>query len=170
MKSIFEASSDIEDFSNKLIQKLINAQKDTAKRIFEDVKSGAPVTTGDYLNSIQVSETTFKDGIIKTKVYTDLTSETDKNIFIGRMIENGNGIYALEPHIGKTKTFIESGYRYWYVPVTSVKRAIGQIINIGGKEFYVAYAQPAKPHWIPALNKNIGLRYDNIKKAIREAK
>ena len=45
---------------------------------------------------------------------------TDKNLFsFAPFLEFGTGIKAdgTLPHIGKTKTFIASGYRYWLLPV-----------------------------------------------------
>lgn len=170
MKYFTQLSADLDNFSNKLLSKLIKAQKNVSKKIYKDVKAGAPVSTGEYLSSIQISNTVLEKNIIKTDIYTDLTSSDNEKILIGRMIENGTGIYALEPHIGKTKTFINSGYRYWYVPTTSVKRSIGTIVVIDGKEFYIAHAQPAKPHFKPALDKNISLYHAEIRKAVKEAK
>ena len=111
-------------------------------------------------------ETVIENGVIKTSIYTDLTSEMDPSIVIGRMIEHGTGIYALEEHIGHTETFIKSGYRYWYVPATSVKRPIGQLININGTEFYVAKPQRARPHFLPALQSNKRYYKNEIGKAV----
>lgn len=167
MKMIADFSKDILMKSRKLEKKLIRAQKDTAEEIKKDVLDFAPSKTGEYANSIKVSETQINQDNIKTDIYTDLKS-TDGH-YIGRMIENGTGIYALEPHIGKTKTFIKSGYQYWYVPVEKAKRPIGRTIVIDGNEFYVVHAQPPKPHFRPALDKNIQTYRDNIRKAIKEA-
>ena len=166
MKTLDTLSKDLFIFSEKKINKLITAQRNTAEKICEDVKSLAPSKTGEYVNSIKVSETTVDNGVIKTSVYTDLTSESDPSIVIGRMIEQGTGIYALEPHIGHTKTFINSGYRYWYVPATSVKRPIGQLININGTDFYIAKPQRARPHFLPALQSNKKYYKKQIRKAL----
>lgn len=165
MKDISEISNVLGDFNKKLITHLIEEEKQTAKKIQKDVKELAPGKKGTYQDSIKVSDTTYKNGVIKTNIFTDLKSED--NHFIGRMIENGTGIYALEPHIGHTKAFIESHYHYWYVPVTSINRAIGKKIVINGKEFYIARPQKPKPHWKPAYNKNIDYRKEQIRKAVR---
>lgn len=168
MKNIERLNVDISNFSNKVIENLINAQKETAMQICRDVKSLAPSNTGKYAESIKVSDTELKNDVISTHIYTDLQSED--GYYIGRMIEYGTGIYALQPHIGHTKTFLLSQYQFWYVPTTSVDRPIGKKIIIDGKEFYVAKPQVAKPHFIPALQKNISLYHENISKAIKEAK
>lgn len=167
MKSIGKLSYDLETWSKNIEKNIINAQRDVAKKIWEDVIDEAPVNGGDYISSIQVSDTEIKNSKIKTSVFTDLLS--NDGYVIGRMIENGTGIYALEPHIGHTKTFRKSGYQYWYVPASSVDRPLGEKIIIKGKEFYVAYAQPPKPHWKPSLNKNKSFYIDKIKEAIKNA-
>ena len=167
MKMIAEIQKDLNYKSKKLIQKLIEAQKETAETIKADVVAKSPRPSGEYASSIKCSDTKYEENVIKTSIYTDMKSED--GYFIGRMIENGTGIYALEPHIGTTKTFIASGYRYWYVPASSVKRPIGKKITINGEEYYVAKAQPPKPHFRPALEENIATYRANIKKAIKEA-
>ena len=114
MKDILKIGIDLKKASDDLIKKLMVKQKDTAKAIWEDVVLKAPSSSGEYVSSIKIGETKFEKNIISTKIFTDMKSED--GYFVGRMIENGTGIYALEPHIGHTKTFIESGYKYWYVP------------------------------------------------------
>lgn len=168
MKNIARLNIDISNFGNKVIDNLIKAQKETAEKVWEDVKNLAPSKTGKYAESIKMSDTELKNNVISTHIYTDLQSED--GYYIGRMIEYGTGIYALQPHIGHTKTFIDSKYQFWYVPASSVDRPIGRKIIIDGKEFYVAKPQVAKPHFIPALQKNISLYHENISKAIKEAK
>lgn len=166
MKAIYNLSEDISKWGNKAIENLIKAQHDTAKTIHNDVLDLAPSRHGKYADSIKVSDTEFKDGVITTDIYTDLKSED--GYFVGRMIENGTGIYALEPHIGHTGTFLRSQFQYWYVPVTSVDRPIGKKITIDGQEFYVARPQPARPHFYPALQKNVSTYQNNIRQALEE--
>lgn len=168
MKDIARLNVDISNFGNRVIDNLIKAQKETAKQVWKDVKNLAPSKVGKYAESIKVSDTELKNDVIRTYIYTDLQSEDGH--YIGRMIEYGTGIYALQPHIGHTKAFILSQYQYWYVPATSVDRQIGKKIIIDGKEFYIARPQVAKPHFLPALHKNVSLYNENIKKAVKEAK
>ena len=166
MKNIDDLISDLSKLSTKVQKRLVEAQQETAQKIKEDVLDNAPSKTGKYANSIKVSETEVKDGNITTAIYTDLKSED--GYFIGRMIENGTGIYALEPHIGHTKTFFDSQYQYWYVPADKVERPIGRLIEIQGTEFYIVKAQRPKPHFKPALENNKELYKSNIKKAMEE--
>ena len=167
MKKINEFDKDLSKFQKKLIQKLIKAQDETAEQMKKDVIEKTGLSTGKYVNSIQKGETEYKNHSIKTEIFTDLKSKD--GYLIGRMIENGTGIYALEPHIGHTKTFFESEYRYWYVPADEVDRPIGKAILIDGVEFYVAKAQRPRPHWKPALEEDVELYRQNISKAIKEA-
>lgn len=167
MKKLERLEIDFDNFSKKLIQNLMKAESDTAQSIWNDVILNAPVDTGEYVSSISVDEPVYKDSTIKTVIGSDL--KTEDGYFLGRMLENGTGIYALEEHIGKTKTFIESGYRYWYLPVEKAKKTLGKSITLYGKEYYVMHAQPAKPHFTPAYNSNVRLRRENISKAIKES-
>lgn len=167
MKKLAQLEVDFDKFSKKLIQNLMKAESDTAQSIWNDVILNAPVDTGEYVSSISVDEPVYKDNTITTVIGSDL--KTEDGYFLGRMLENGTGIYALEEHIGKTKTFIESGYTYWYLPAEKAKKALGKPITLYGKGYYVMHAQPAKPHFTPAYNSNVRLRRENISKAIKES-
>ena len=167
MRSITDLAKDLDTFSNKVIDNVIKAQRATAREVCTDVIDLAP-GNGEYTQSIKIGDTKVDKGVIKTRIYTDLKSED--GYYIGRMIEHGTGIYALEPHIGHTDTFKLSGYRFWYVPATSVKRQIGAKVYINGNLFYLAKPQVAKPHFKPALDKNHKIYMINIRKAIDEAK
>lgn len=167
MKKVKEISKDLSKFEKRLIEKLIKAQDETAEQMRKDVIEKTGISTGKYINSIQKGETEYKNGKITTEIYTDLKSKD--GYLIGRMIENGTGVYALEPHIGHTKTFHISGYQYWYVPADEVDRPIGKVILIDGIEFYVAKAQKPRPHWKPVLEEDIELYKLNISKAVKEA-
>lgn len=167
MKKINEFGKDLSKFEQKLIKRLMKAQDETAEQMKKDVIEKLGFSSGKYVNSIQKGETEYKNGKIRTEIYTDLKSKD--GYLIGRMIENGTGIYALEPHIGHTKTFHVSGYQYWYVPADEVDRPIGKTILIDGVEFYIAKAQKPKPHWKPVLEEDMELYRLNISKAVKEA-
>lgn len=166
MKDIEELSRKFNNIEKRLIGNLVKATQDTIQLMYNDVIIRTPTNTGEYASSIKIANAKIENDEISASVFTDLKSEDGH--LIGRMIENGTGIYALEEHIGHTKTFVESGYKYWYVPATSVKRAIGRKINIDGTDFYVAYAQPAKPHFMPSLQANEHIFKENIAKAVKE--
>ena len=167
MKNVKNLSTDLDKFVQKLERNLMKAQSDTAEKIQEDAKKNMGVSGGKYVESIKKGDTKKEKSKITTEVYTDLKSKD--GYLIGRMIEHGTGIYALEPHIGHTKTFFESGFQYWYVPANEVDRPLGKTIVIDGIEFYIAKAQKPKPHWKPALDMNINLYKENIRKAVKES-
>lgn len=166
MKNIQQLPNDIDKLYDKLVANLMKAQQESAKKVWNRVVEIAPANAGEYLSSIQVSETKYEAGKISTKVFTDM--KTEDNLYVGRMIENGTGIYALEPHIGHTKTFIQSGYQYWYIPADKVSRPIGETIIINGKKFYVGHPQVAKPHFKPALDETREEYKQAISKAVRD--
>lgn len=172
MKNINELGKDLSKFQKKLEINLMKAQEETAKKIKEDVIKNLGHSKGKYVESIKQGETKKEESSIKTEIYTDLLSEEDpkgNKYAIGRMIENGTGIYALEPHVGHTDTFKNSGYQYWYVPTGKVERPLGKTITINENEYYVVKAQKPKPHWKPALDMNIETYKSNIKKAVKES-
>ena len=170
MKEINQLSKDLDEVWDKLVKNLMDAQEESAKKMWDEAVILAPMSKtngGDYISSIQVSNTKYENDVISTSVYTDM--KTEDGYFVGRMIENGTGIYALEDHIGKTKTFEESGYRYWYIPADKVNKPVGKLITIKGKEYYVGHAQPPKPHFKPALTKVRPEYKEAIRKAVKEA-
>lgn len=172
MKKLAQLEIDFDKFSKNVVKKLMEAEKNTAESIWNDVIVNAPMDTGEYISSISVDDPIYEKDTIKTVIGSDL--KTEDGYFLGRMLENGTGIYALEEHIGKTKTFIQSGYRYWYLPVEKVDNALEKYgykkVNLYGKDYYVMHGQPAKPHFIPAYNSNVRIRKENIMKALREAR
>lgn len=168
MKKLAQLEIDFDKFGKNVVKKLMEAEKNTAESIWNDVIANAPMDTGEYISSISVDDPIYEKDTIKTVIGSDL--KTEDGYFLGRMLENGTGIYALEEHIGKTKTFIQSGYRYWYLPVEKAPKELGTPITIYDKQYYVMHGQPAKPHFIPAYNSNMRTRKENIMKALREAR
>lgn len=47
-------------------------------------------------------------------IYNDVENESKQHYSL--IIEYGSGLWAEKQHIGKTPTFLASGYMYWYVP------------------------------------------------------
>lgn len=141
--------------SEKVINELIHAQRETAKQVETDVKNSAPVGTGTYRDSIKVSETTVKNGKITTKITTNLVvgpaKSTGKSYLLGQLLENGTSHHAIPNAFGWGNIF---GYDspmyqmtlspYWHPGFT------------------------AMPHFQPSLNKNKKLYRDNIGKALDE--
>lgn len=172
MKKIGELGKDLSIFQKKLQKNLIRAQEETAEQMKKDVIEKLGFSSGRYVNSIQKGKTECKEDCIRTEVYTDLLSNKDQEgnqYLVGRMIENGTGIYKIEPRIAHTPTYDKSGGQYWFVPADQPDRPIGKTILIDGVEFYIAKAQKPKPHWKPVLEEDIELYKENIRKAIKEA-
>lgn len=144
---------------NKKIDKLKQAQQDTAKVILEDVVSNAPLDTGEYISSIQVSPTTEEKGVIKTSVYSDLLVGGNipkwVNVPLGAFLEWGTG------PLGESTNTFEHGYPYTTnAPWNYIAHL--QYLKTG------TWGMIARPHFYPALQKNISLYKENIRKAIRE--
>lgn len=78
---------------------------------------------------------------------------TDKDLFShAPFLEFGTGTKAELEHIGKTATFIASGYRYWLLPVDKVDKQFSpdRIVNINGELFYLMFATKPYPFMRPA--------------------
>lgn len=89
----------------------------------------------------------FDKGKVVGRVYTN------KDLFShAPFLEYGTGTKAELPHIGQTKTFIQSGYRYWFLPVEKVDKQFSpeRIIVIDGKQFYLMFATKPYPFMRPA--------------------
>lgn len=158
MKSIDRLSVNILNFGNRAIDNIIKAQRDTAEVIWNDVIANAPYKTGDYVASIQLGETKVEGNIISTSVYTDATVTTlsGTSYNLGKILEYGTAPHAIPNAWGK-------GYTFGYV----------------GKDgkYHKGTMDPdwhpgsiSRPHFLPALRKNEALYYDNIRKAVKEAK
>ena len=79
------------------------------------------------------------------------------------------GIYAQQPHIGKTKHFLESNYEEWFIPVSKVEKPLHYpIITIQGQQFYLAHSVPAKPFMRPAEFKTREENKEIVTKKINE--
>lgn len=141
------------------IEKLIEAQRKTAKKMWEDTINNCPTEDQEYLASIQVSDTEIKDNVIKTSVYSDLlvggTNPKWVNVPRPAFYEWGTG-----PLGEDTNTY---GHGYPYTtdePWNEEARKQFQETGTWGME--------ARPHFYPALQGNIGYYKENIRKALKE--
>lgn len=157
MKNVSSINIDLENFSNKLIQELINKQRDTAYAIQQDAKSIAPSDTGKYAETIKVSETIYDGNTIRTSIYTDatVTALASGNIYnLGQLLEEGTSPHEIRA--------VNAGGLFW-----------GAYDDNGNPVIVKSVQHPgtiSQPHFIPALNKNVALYKSNIAKAIKEAK
>ena len=153
MKNIESLSIDLKEFSDKVINKLIDAQRRTAEQIQKDTYDGAPVDTGKYRESIKVSETKYDGNNIKTSIYTDavVTTSNGTSYNLGRLLEEGTMPHIIQPV---------------NAPYLVFKGRDGKWVRTK----WVSHpGMLSQPHFIPALNKNVALYKSNIDKAIKEA-
>ncbi len=96
-------------------------------------------------------------------------------------LEYGTGRYAEAPHIGKSKTFIESGFRFWYAPATVVNKSYTlndfmivdgvfypMITQIRGKTYVMCFEQKSRPFMRPTAFYMRGKNVETIKKEIKK--
>lgn len=153
MKNIASLSVDISKYGDRVIDNLIKAQRSTAKDLFKDVKLSAPVNTGAYRDSIQMSDTVYDGSKITTSVYTVATvsDSLGREYNLGELIEYGTRPHLIEPAKKQVLKF-----------------------TIDGKTIYATHVfhpgTVANPHFKLSLQKNIPLYEFNIRKALKEAK
>ena len=157
MKSIARLEIDLSKFGERVIENVKKAQRDTAEVIWQDVIADAPYDTGNYVSSIQISDTDYDGYTIKTSIYTDatVTAKASGNTYnLGRLLEEGT-----RPHEIRA---VDAKGLFW-----------GAYDEYGNPIIVKSVQHPgtvAQPHFIPALNKNVALYKSNINKAIKEAK
>lgn len=98
MKLISQLGIDLERASKKVIDNLIQAQQETARDIWNEVVSTAPMKTGEFITSIEVSPTTKENDKISTVIGSDLTvtSLSGKNYNLGQLLETGTRPHDIE--------------------------------------------------------------------------
>lgn len=97
-------SEKIDVISANIIDNIIQAQRETADIICEDVKDLAPKgKTGEYAESIKVGETIVERGVISTEIYTDatVTTKDNKEYNLGFLLETGTNPHAIPNAFGR---------------------------------------------------------------------
>lgn len=133
----------------KLVKELPNRTKlgleDSLKNTQEKALKNKRGSQDEKLIPIEIID--FNKNQVVGRVYTN------KDLFsYAPFLEYGTGTKAELPHIGKTKTFIQSGFRYWFLPVDKVDKKFSpeRIININGELFYIMFATQPYPFMRPA--------------------
>lgn len=114
------------------------------------------------------------DGTLDKNIITGKIGELEGRVYTNHQalifVEYGTGIKKDPdfPHIGTTKTFKESGYKFWFVPVDKVDKPIGPLVRIGDSEYYMAFSQAAKPFMRTAAFNRRYNNIDDVKKAMDE--
>lgn len=146
MKSVVVIGSDLDKFSNRLINNLKQAQRNTAESIWENLVENSNMKTGVYIASIQIEDTKEEGGKISTFVGSDLqvTSKAGDSYNLGLLLETGTRPHAIPNAFGFGENFgIDPNFH-------------------PGMKAYNNYRN--------ALNQNINTYRENIKKAIKESK
>lgn len=150
MKDISNLETDITHIFGNITDRLINVQKETAINIMNDAKRLAPVgETGEYRNSIKVSDTKVTENSIETMIYTDakVSSLEGQSYNLGYLLENGTQPHTILPKNSDTLVF-----------------------NIDGETIFAKkVSHPGtnpQPHFIPALQKNKFKYKVNVVKAM----
>lgn len=158
MRDISEMATVLTNKLEEKLEKLKQAQRDTAKVIWEDTINEAPLTEDGYLSSIQISDTKEEKDVIKTSVFSDLTvwwHKKSMNIPLAAFLEWGIGPMGEDtndyPHGYPYTTDAPWDYSSW-----------AQMMQTG------TWGMEARPHFYPALQKNIALYKENLRKALKE--
>lgn len=153
MKDIRQISIDLDKFSKNVINNLVNAQQESARKIWGDVVSTAPMKTGDFISSIEVSDTSVNNGEIKTTIGSrmQVVSNEGKAYNLGMLLETGTSPHTIYPSNAKYLVFKIDG-----------KLIFTKKVNHPGTKAYNFYHN--------ALEKNKTDYHKNISKAIKEAK
>ena len=126
---------------NNITEKIPQIVNKTVEKILKNIQGcSIRLERGHNSNGILVEMIENSTGKVKGKVYADpnkFMGDNGKSYLWFEYI--GTGAMAEQPHIGKTKHFIESGYTEWYIPVNKVGRNLNYpIITLNNQQFYVA--------------------------------
>lgn len=146
MKSVVVVGSDLDKFTNRLIDNLKQAQRNTAESIQMHLRTNANIDTGAFIESIQIEDTKEEGGKISTFIGSDLqvTSKAGDSYNLGLLLETGTRPHAIPNAFGFGEEF---GTDPNFHP---------------GMKAYNNYRN--------ALNENVHTYRENIKNAIKESK
>lgn len=157
MKSLNDLVKRLEQWEKDIDNQVMEAQRQTAEQVWEDVVSYAPVKNGDYIASINIDETQKEGHTISTFIGSDMkvgpTKWTGgKTYLLGYLLENGTFEHAIPNAFGR-------GFTYGYTD------AMGRY-HKGTLDKDWHPGTLAQPHYELALIKNKKLYKDNIMKVI----
>ena len=153
MGDLLQLAGELLELRKNVVSKLEKAQKDTAEVICADVKHLAPRDTGEYAESIKVSDTKTTASNIETEVYTDCTvtsKGSGQSYNLGYLLENGYAPHYIFP-----------------VDAKALRFEVGGEVVFAKKVFHPGFS--GHPHFEVALNDNKTTYYENIGKALDEA-
>lgn len=145
LKSSVKEKSQKKDVLESLNKLLPNAMEEVLKNGQQIALKNKRGNKEQSLIQYEIQNT--KDGV-KGRIFTTFN--------YAPFLEYGTGIKSdgTLPHIGVTKTFKESGMRYWFMPKAIADRKgmainASRLINIKGELFYIMYATQAYPFMRP---------------------
>jgi len=165
----------LDSFYKKMDNLVKNLKRHTTKGVNlaseETRKYALSKKKGSKEDDLILKEINSQSKEIISRVYT--------NFKWAPFLEFGTGRYAEMPHIGKSKTFMESGFRFWYAPASVVNKSYAltdfmvvdgvfypMITQINGKTYVMCFEQKARPFMRPTAfymrEKNI----ETIKKVL----
>ena len=149
--------NDLKDLANHLgnIEKdiesvIIKAQRETAESICQDAKDLAPKNTGEYAESIHVTETEKNGSTISTSIVTDatVTAKSNGNEYnLGKLLEEGTDPHEIRP--------VEASVLHFTIDGEDV---FAKLVHHPGFE--------PLPHFLPALWLNEETYWNNIEKVL----
>lgn len=146
MKMIANIGVDLDKFTKKLESNLMQANRNTAERIWEHLVEHSNMNTGAYIASIQIDNTIKEGDKISTFIGSSLqvTNKEGKSYNLGQLLETGTMPHAIPNAFGFGEDFgIDPNFH-------------------PGMKAYNNYRN--------ALNDNITTYKENISKAIKESK
>lgn len=145
----------------EILPNLINAHRKTVEKIWEDIIDSAPIKTGNYISSIEISDTKYENGCISTEIYTTLKVGGDnpkwENVLLAHFINWGTG------PLGESTNFYPHEYPYttdkpWNEETWIQYRMTG------------TWGMRANPHFYLSLQKNTDNYLKNLKEAVKNAR
>lgn len=107
MKDIVVIGADLDKFTERLMQNLKYAQKNTAESIWEHLVENSNMKTGAYIASIKIEDTKEEGGKISTFIGSDLqvTSKAGNSYNLGKLLETGTMPHAIPNAFGFGEEF-----------------------------------------------------------------
>lgn len=154
MKSLNDLVKKLEKWENNIDNQIMEAQRKTAEKVWEDVILNAPVDTGQYIESIDIDGPHKEGKVVSTFIGSDLTVEAKSNgnkYNLGYLLEHGTLPHAIPNAFDWGNIFGFNSEQY--------ARTLRYNWHPG---------MYANPHYRLALVKNKKLYKDNIKYAWRK--
>lgn len=162
--------------------KSINSFEKKMDKLVSGIIKNTTIGLEEALKNIQSTALKLKKGNSNEDLIPFVIIKDNNNLIVGRVytdktvfsyasfLEYGTGTYAEREHIGTTKTFIKSGYAYWFLPVDKANRDFGsdRIIVIKGEKFYIMYPQQPQPFMRPTAFQTRSETVDIIKRKLKQ--